>query len=253
MQIQYASDLHIEFKNNRKYLIQNPLPNNGDVLILAGDIVPIIAINKFEPYFKYLSDRFEQVFWIPGNHEYYHFDISKNGDSFHKIIFGNIHLINNKVIELNGVDFIFSTLWTKISQERRFNIQSRLNDFHVIVNNQTKLNVEAYNKMHDNCKSFIINSLERKGNKKSVVVTHHVPTLLSYPPQYIGSELIEAIVVDFFSELEVILQPDYWIFGHSHVNVNNFKSGKTTFLTNQLGYVQYEENKGFEGGKIVTI
>lgn len=252
MKIQFASDLHIEFEVNQQYLNKHPLPNSGEILILAGDIVPLAAIEKFKPYFKYLGDRFEHVYWIPGNHEYYQFDISLKGDSFHELLFSNVHLLNNTVIDYKGIDLIFSTLWSFISPEQSWKIQSKLNDFHLIRNNTDRLSVEDYNRMHSICKSFIIDALKQKGDKKSVVVTHHVPTLLNYPPQYAGSVLNEAFVVDFFSELDQ-LQPDYWIYGHSHVNVESFQSGKTMFLTNQLGYVQYEENKGFEAGKIVEF
>ena len=38
MKIQYASDLHLDFENNSKYLIDNPLKVAGEILILEGDI-----------------------------------------------------------------------------------------------------------------------------------------------------------------------------------------------------------------------
>lgn len=38
MKLQFASDLHLEFADNWRYLRAHPLQVNGDILILAGDI-----------------------------------------------------------------------------------------------------------------------------------------------------------------------------------------------------------------------
>ena len=38
MKIQYASDLHLEFADNRDYIEMGGIQPVGDILVLAGDI-----------------------------------------------------------------------------------------------------------------------------------------------------------------------------------------------------------------------
>ncbi len=38
---------------------------------------------------------------------------------------------------------------------------------------------------------------------------------------------------------------DYWIFGHTHYSGGSALIGKTQLICNQLGYIQYGENKAF--------
>ena len=56
LKIQYASDLHLEFPKNREFIKCNPLQPEGDVLVLAGDIVPFASMDKFNEFFIYVED-----------------------------------------------------------------------------------------------------------------------------------------------------------------------------------------------------
>ena len=251
MKIQYASDLHIEFPENKGYLMQNPLKPVGDNLVLAGDIVPFAVLDKHEDFFTYLSDNFEDTYWIPGNHEYYHFDIAKKSGSFHEKLRDNVHLLNNTVINKNGVDLIFSTMWTQISPANQWAIERGMNDFYVIVYNGYKFTVPIYNQLHRESLRFLQQALINKADK-SVVISHHLPTFMNYPEKYKRSPLNEGFAVELFDLIEAD-GPDVWIYGHTHGNTSAFSIGKTQLLTNQLGYVKYNEHDDFNNVNTINV
>ena len=252
MILQYASDLHLEFHENKEFLKSNPLKPKGGILLLAGDIVPFAVMDMHKDFFKYVSDHFETTYWIPGNHEYYHFDAAKKCGTFNEKIKSNVFLVNNTSIIQGDTRFLFSTLWSKIRPSLEWQIERQMNDFHVIMYKGNRLSSAHFNQLHSESLLFLTAELEKPFPGKTVVMTHHLPTLINYPEKYKGNVLNDAFAVELFDLIEA-KGPDFWIYGHTHFNTPEFEIGKTKLVTNQLGYVKYGEHSQFQNDFCLEI
>jgi len=250
MKVQYCSDLHLEFPENKEFLKNNPIQPIGDILILAGDIVPFKVMDKHSDFFDFVANNFEYTYWIPGNHEYYYSDASRRSGTFRENIRSNVVLLNNQSIVHQNVRLIFSTLWSKISPAYQFQIERGMSDFHVIKYKEYRFSADRFNQLHYDCLDFIEPELKKSFAGETVVVSHHMPTFLNYPPKFKGDVLNEAFAVELTDLIE-LSNPDYWIFGHLHGDIPVFEIGSTKLLTNQLGYVKYNEHTAFS--TIVSI
>ncbi len=246
MKFQYCSDLHLEFPENRRFLKENPLQVVGDVLILAGDIVLFSEYRKpeYQFFWDFIAENFRYCYWIPGNHEYYHYDIAQKNNPLKENLRDNIFLVNNVTEKIENVRFIFSTLWSHIPDADGWTIEQNMSDFHVIKINNKRLSAADYNNLHLQSIDFIREELKNK-DENTVVVSHHAPTFYNYPEEYKNSVLNAAFAVELYDLIEQSAI-DYWIYGHTHRNTSPFTIGKTNLLTNQLGYVHYSEYEGFK-------
>ena len=252
VKIQYASDLHLEFANNKQFLKQRPLEPMGEVLVLAGDIVPIAVMDKYKDFFSYVADNFETTYWVPGNHEYYRYDMAEKSGVLNEKIRSNLFLVNNTAVVHENTKLIFSTLWSKISAGHQWQIERSMNDFHQIKNKGFRFSAEAYNQLHEESLAFIQNELKSVKDESVAVFTHHCPTFLNYPEQYKGDLLNEAFAVELFDMIETS-NIDYWVYGHHHSNIPEFSIGNTKLITNQLGYVQQNEHQLFATNKCIEL
>ncbi|MEX2483681.1 MAG: metallophosphoesterase [Brumimicrobium sp.] len=250
--IQYCSDLHLEFLMNKRLLLENPIQPVGDILILAGDVIPFIEIEKHNDFFDYVSQNFKEVYWIPGNHEYYQYDISKRKGSFKIKVRPNVTLLNNSTIVIYNFKLIFSTLWTFVPPLEMRVVQNSMNDYHLINYENQIFTPEISNELFEENFAFIGEELSKNDGLQQFVITHHVPTFKNYPQEFIESAITSAFAVDLnkFIEKSTIHS---WIYGHHHRNVKDFKIGNTNMLTNQLGYVQLGEQQKFDAKKVITI
>ena len=245
MKVQYYSDLHLEFWENRNFLKQNPIVPSAHILIMAGDVMLFSEMNKYNDFFDFLSKNFKAVYWLPGNHEYYLSKMDGRTGAFKEQIRENVFLLNDTVEIIDDVRFVFSTLWSFIGKAAEKEIWNSMNDFRVIKISGKKLTPVIYNKLYLESREFLTKTLRQKFDGPTVVITHHVPTMLNYPPQYAGSPLNMAFATELKQLIEET-QPNYWIYGHHHVNIPAYNIGKTVMLTNQIGYVSSNEFLGFD-------
>ena len=253
MKIQYASDLHLEMPGNPQYLRDEPLKVMAEILILAGDI-HVFNSDAFmdDPFWDWASKNYKQVIVAYGNHEFYNgLDLSTMKDGFKYKIRDNIYYYYNCVIPIGNIDIIVSTLWSHISKEHEKDCENGVNDFRLINYGERTLNAKIFNEEHKKCLDFIKKSLSESKARTKIVVTHHVPSRFLIAKEFEGSNINEAFTVDLTDYIKNC-GAKYWIFGHSHRNINKV-IGKTSCLCNQVGYVMDDENETFIHDKFIEI
>lgn len=251
MRIQYCSDLHLEFDHNSRYMIRNPLIVSGDILILAGDIVPLHDHFLNHSFFGFIASQYKKVFWIPGNHEFYHRDMAEFSSSYSIPLRSNIHIVHNVDLVYEGIRFVFSTLWSEISKPNEKLIENGVSDFECISNRDKKLKAAGFNKLHAGSLEFLRQALETRSDK-TVVVTHHLPSSMCNDPAHKSSPINEAFCVDLTGFIESS-RANFWIYGHSHFNQKPLYIGDTIVLTNQLGYVHHDEHQTFRHNAYLSL
>ncbi|MFO0362261.1 MAG: metallophosphoesterase, partial [Flavobacteriales bacterium] len=172
-QLQFTSDLHLEFPANKEFLMRNPIKPVGEVLLLAGDVVPFAEMHKHQDFFSYVSDHFEKTYWVPGNHEYYRADINERSGVVHESIRENVWLVNNTVVNHGPVRMVCSTLWSQISPAHPWEIERNMSDFRLIRNGAHRFSADRCNELHAESLIFLKNVLAEPWQGHTVVCSHH--------------------------------------------------------------------------------
>lgn len=231
--IQFASDLHIEFKNDEipdplKYIIPS-----SNILVLAGDIGSFYKIQQLHGFLERLCPLFEIVIYVPGNHEYYTVQnlkalpMSKLLDKLYEIekTIKNLYILNQTSVIIGDVCITGCTLWseTKVSIPKFIVRIYGMTD--EIYNKKFINDVKYINKMIDYCKEQQL---------KLVVVTHHCPTYKILD----NNKMRDRYVSLYASNLDNMLSKEKihtWICGHIHKNFNIITEDGTRVVGNQYG------------------
>jgi Icc-related predicted phosphoesterase len=266
MKIALASDLHLEFQT-----ITLPNTEGAKVLILSGDIcvahslhdhpinkpIPADAMKpgrnqsaayKYREFFDHVSQEYEYVVYVAGNHEFYH---GRYPDAYEWLDeemkrYNNIHFLDMSEVEIDGVTFVGGTLWTDMNKNDPTTMQlieSMMNDFRIIRNSQR--NYARFSPLdavihHKATLQHIKKTVDSDTTKTYVVVGHHAPTPLSVHEKFKNEYYMNG---GYQSDLsEFILdrhQIKLWTHGHMHDPVCYYM-GDTLVAANPRGYAGHD-------------
>lgn len=242
MIIRLMSDLHLEFDSENPFLPTTLAEDSDSILILAGDITLAGRMEYSNYFFEAITSQFKNILYVPGNHEYYRGSIDdtveklKNNLSKYK----NLLVLDNDSIEIDGVTFIGSTLWSEFDKGNPLSMwhcDRKISDFSVIYKDVKCITAfraeDAYATFLQN-KKWLEDTLKETNSEKRIVITHHAPTFRSIHKNYEGNPLNGAYVSDL-SELILDYNPLYWFHGHTHDSFD-YKIGSTRVICNPRGY-----------------
>lgn len=232
MKIQLLSDLHIEFQY---YAYPKA---DADVVVLAGDI------HTKDRGVKWALDEIKDkpVIFDLGNHDFY-------GKAYPKLIGSlkeltkntNIHVLENDLVTIDGVNFLGCTLWTDFelfgdARISGYECQQVMTDYKKIrcSPNFAKLRSIDTAMIHSRSVKWLEENLDEHRGENNVVVTHHAPSLKSVPEMYLNN----IITPGYASDLEGLIKkhkPDYWMHGHLHSS-SDYMIGDCRVLCNPKGY-----------------
>lgn len=246
MLIRPVSDIHNEFS---VYRLPELPTDSKSVLVLAGDIaLGAYTASTLEPFLDSVTDRFTDIVYTPGNHEYYKSSILRAEAKLRDVCkrYLNVHFLQAGSVRINDVKFICATLWTDFNMGNPLVMREAedvMNDYRVI---RTGPVSEPYRRplrtidtvgINSEHRAFIESELKEghTNGEKMVVVTHHSMTMASCTGAYPAGPLDYAYYNTRMDGLILDYSPALCIHGHSH-HVVDFMMGNTRIVNNARGY-----------------
>lgn len=257
-------DLHMEF-----HPYEDDLPD-GDVLLLAGDIfvgndlidgetINIFSLRRrkrIHDFFDRASLKYELILMTPGNHEFYHGEVSLVKQAIRGLeeMYPNFRLLDNESVMFRGVKFIGTTLWSSFNQKDPMSMKHcrlAMSDYRVISLGGRLITPEDTFGWHQEAVEYLKN--ETIGDEPKVIMSHMGPSPLSIHPTYANDHLMNGA---FVSQLEYLMKPDILLWAHGHVhNSFDYVVNGTRVVTNPRGYIQggVAENPTFNPELVIEL
>jgi Icc-related predicted phosphoesterase len=260
MKLRIYSDIHqnhiiYHFDRNPDYLWY-PTEMEDDhetTLAILGDIWESDKFLKFAgvSWLKNLASRFKYILIVLGNHDYYGASIGPLEDKINRFIQDegliNCHLLNDRVVELDGIPFFGSCFWTSIDFKNQHVVHdpetekmtSRFRSIRVGKSYQ-RFTIDRWIEQHIKAKTELKRALEQHDDL--VVLTHMAPSRRSLSPDEKDSILSPF----YFEDMTEILKTSsirMWAHGHTHYAVYYEEHGIPIY-SNPVGYPG--EDTGYE-------
>lgn len=242
MRIQYISDIHLEFGPTE--LRQT----DADLIIAAGDI----GIGR--DGLDWLKSLKKPVVYVAGNHEFY-------GQDYLGIVKGlrqrakgsNVRFLEREIWHCGDLRFLGCTLWSDLGGEENEGLEDlvdSVNDFRKIRCGPEPLTAQHYVRLHLESRRWLHDELTRPFTGKTVVVTHHAPTLWSWRES--PTRIKRHAYCNDLKELLHSFDIAAWFHGHTHAVSDYFCAG-TRVLCNPRGYFPDHLVAEFDPGRWVEI
>ncbi len=253
MKVKVLSDLHLEVCEKGGVID----PHEGDILILAGDILTAKHLSKngelnriYSNFLNKCVKNFNHVLYVMGNHEHYGYHLNSTYKTLRERIPKEVKLLENETIQIGDWFFIGMTMWTDFNNQNSsdmFAIKQMMNDYHCIRVGSEYRKLQPYDLLdiHKESRLYLYGELKKHENDNVFMITHHAPCSLSISDNYKGKMSNCAYYTDFSS---LILQNPcikYWVHGHVH-HKNDYVLDQCRIISNPRGYYAHEYVEGFD-------
>ncbi|KAI9044831.1 putative calcineurin-like phosphoesterase [Aspergillus affinis] len=133
---QVISDLHLEINQQYSSL---EIPARAKYLILAGDVGRLTDYHAYRDFIRELTIRFELVFLILGNHEFYNSTFAAGLEKSKQLerdsgMNGRLVLLHRKRYDISGtrLSILGYTLWSAVPDHTKDIVQAKFKDFQMI-------------------------------------------------------------------------------------------------------------------------
>jgi Icc-related predicted phosphoesterase len=210
----------------------------ADAVVLAGDVH--VGVRGVAWCWEQFPRR--PVIYVPGNHEYYGAAIPQLTEKLRKEAAGSqVFILDDEGLEISGVIFLGSTLWTDFCLLGEPLLGSREAD--QVMNDYRRIRVSpSYRHLspadtitwHRSSRRWLAGQLAEPAPGPVVVVTHHAPSALSFG-NHESLDLVSAAFASKLDDLVVRSRAALWVHGHIHRSAD-YCLGNTRVICNPRGY-----------------